>query len=449
MTQSSSARSDSGPCLQSDFSSVLLLGPRFPTLRSFGFPSGPAYPVPTPLPQPSHLVSSNPPKLPLACIQSSPLVSINTLDNSSQSPHLSLLLGSPVPLRVTMCMKVFGEICILPRNLAVPYWKVSQRLGLPPILTHADAVLANWKKRDPHGPFDMENLELLVTLPGGDSVRGFFMVTLLVELAAVPAIKSIPLVINGVQCGDAETVTRALEEISQAMEGMTDALKLMHAYVKPDVFYGIIRIYLSGWKDNSSMPAGLVYEGIQAEPMEYSGGSAAQSSLLHCFDELLGVKHEENCGAFLTRMRNYMPSSHKHLIQDISLQPSLRGFVQQEASELLTAAFQLCVTKLMALRSYHINVVSCFITVPAARARQLRRQGNSSQEETVSRAPTALEETGTGGSGIMSFLKTVRDRTRDVSLPLDNRAMQKSTNGAQPQNTQYTTHQTHLQSNTF
>lgn len=44
------------------------------------------------------------------------------------------------------------------------------------------------------------------------------------------------------------------------------------------------------------MPAGLVYEGIQAEPMEYSGGSAAQSSLLHCFDELLGVKHEENCG---------------------------------------------------------------------------------------------------------------------------------------------------------
>ncbi|XP_064823594.1 indoleamine 2,3-dioxygenase 2-like isoform X1 [Oncorhynchus masou masou] len=321
---------------------------------------------------------------------------------------------------------------MLPRNLAIPYCEVSQRLGLPPILTHADAVLANWRKRDPQGLFDMENLELLVTLPGGDSVRGFFMVTLLVELAAVPAIKSIPLVINGVQCGDAETVTRALEEFSQAIQGMTDALKLMHVYVKPEVFYGIMRIYLSGWKDNSSMPAGLVYEGVQAEPMEYSGGSAAQSSLLHCFDELLGVKHEAKSGilktsfpvrvnvlstctgAFLTRMRNYMPPSHKCLIQDISLQPSLRGFVQQQACEPLTAAFQLCVTKLLALRSYHINVVSRFITVPAARARQLRNQGNISQEETVSRAPTALEEKGTGGSGIMSFLKTVRDRTRDV-----------------------------------
>ena len=50
------------------------------------------------------------------------------------------------------------------------------------------------------------------------------------------------------------------------------------------------------WKDNPCMPKGLVYEGVQAEPMEYSGGSAAQSSLLHCFDELLGVKHEEKSG---------------------------------------------------------------------------------------------------------------------------------------------------------
>lgn len=44
------------------------------------------------------------------------------------------------------------------------------------------------------------------------------------------------------------------------------------------------------------MPKGLVYEGVQEEPMEYSGGSAAQSSLLHCFDELLGIKHEETSG---------------------------------------------------------------------------------------------------------------------------------------------------------
>ncbi|XP_051278623.1 indoleamine 2,3-dioxygenase 1 [Dicentrarchus labrax] len=306
---------------------------------------------------------------------------------------------------------------MLPHNLAVPYWEVSQRLGLPPILTHADAVLANWRKKDPEGPFDMENLELLVSLPGGDSVRGFFMVTLLVELAAVPALRNIPTVINGVRCGDTEAVARALEEISQSVQDMTDALKLMHVYVEPSVFYGIMRIYLSGWKDNTCMPRGLVYEGVQTEPMEYSGGSAAQSSLLHCFDELLGVKHNASSGAFLTRMRNYMPPAHKQLIQDISLQPSLKSFVQQQSSERLTQAFQHCVTKLLALRSYHINIVSRYITVPAARARQLRDHSQDSEEEMISRAPTALEERGTGGSGIMTFLKTVRDQTKDAFLP--------------------------------
>ena len=33
------------------------------------------------------------------------------------------------------------------------------------------------------------NLELLVSIPGGDNAQGFFLVTLLVELAAAPAIK--------------------------------------------------------------------------------------------------------------------------------------------------------------------------------------------------------------------------------------------------------------------
>lgn len=121
-------------------------------------------------------------------------------------------------------------------------------------------------------------------------------------------------------------------------------------------------------------------------------------------------------GDFLTRMRDYMPPAHKQMIQDISLQPSLRIFVQQQASERLSQAFQLCVTRLLALRNYHINIVSRFITVPAARARQLRNQSQDPVEEMISRAPTALEERGTGGSGIMTFLKTVRDQTKDTFL---------------------------------
>lgn len=112
-----------------------------------------------------------------------------------------------------------------------------------------------------------------------------------------------------------------------------------------------------------------------------------------------------------------MPPTHKQLIQDISLQPSLRNFVQQQANEQLNHAFHSCVTKLLAFRSYHINIVSRFITIPAARARQIRNQTEDLEEEDViSRAPTALEERGTGGSGIMTFLKSVRDQTQTAFL---------------------------------
>ncbi|XP_041642403.1 indoleamine 2,3-dioxygenase 1 isoform X1 [Cheilinus undulatus] len=343
------------------------------------------------------------------------------LNSQFLQKHKELRLAHLVLSSMTMgYMWQEGEsntVKVLPKSLAVPYWEVSQRLGLPPILTHADAVLANWRKKDQDGPFDMENLELLVSLPGGESMQGFFLVTLLVELAAVPALRCIPKVINGMRCSNSEAVATALEEISQSMQDMADALKLMHVYVEPSVFYGIMRIFLSGWKDNPCMPKGLVYEGVSTEPMEYSGGSAAQSSLLHCFDELLGVKHEKESGSFLTRMRNYMPPAHKQLIHDISLQPSLKSFVLQQGSKQLNQAFQDCVTKLLALRSYHINVVSRFITVPAARARQLRNQSQDTNGEMISKAPTALEERGTGGSGIMTFLKTVRDQTRDAYLP--------------------------------
>lgn len=44
------------------------------------------------------------------------------------------------------------------------------------------------------------------------------------------------------------------------------------------------------------MPHGLIYEGVSPEPMAFSGGSAAQSSVLHAFDELLGICHRRDSG---------------------------------------------------------------------------------------------------------------------------------------------------------
>lgn len=114
-----------------------------------------------------------------------------------------------------------------------------------------------------------------------------------------------------------------------------------------------------------------------------------------------------------------MPPSHKRFIEDISSRPSLRNFVLQQADEHLTHTFEQCVARLVDFRNCHINIVTRYITIPASRARQLRanKQGLVDELDAIRKAPTALEERGTGGSGIMILLKTVRDETKDIYIP--------------------------------
>ncbi|XP_060237477.1 indoleamine 2,3-dioxygenase 2 isoform X2 [Meriones unguiculatus] len=182
---------------------------------------------------------------------------------------------------------------VLPRTLAIPFVEVSRNLGLPPILVHSDLVLTNWTKRNPEGPLEISNLETIISFPGGESLQGFVLVTVLVEKAAAPGIKALVQGVEAILRHSRETLLQALQQLKLSMQDITRTLAQMHDCVDPDIFYSVIRIFLSGWKDNPAMPEGLVYEGVATEPLRYSGGSAAQSSALQAFDEFLGIRHCE------------------------------------------------------------------------------------------------------------------------------------------------------------
>ncbi|XP_063214613.1 indoleamine 2,3-dioxygenase 2-like [Chroicocephalus ridibundus] len=309
-----------------------------------------------------------------------------------------------------------GSVKVLPRNLAIPFWEVSQALGLPPILSHADFVLANWRRKDPNGSLEIENLDTIISLPGGESLRGFILVTFLVEKAAVPGIKAIVRAIRAILQLDEETLQQALQELAEAIGDMSKALKRMHDYVDPAVFYAVIRIFLSGWKDNPAMPQGLVYEGVSEEPMAYSGGSAAQSTVLHAFDEFLGIRHSGESNAFLHRMRDYMPPPHRAFVEEIRRAPSLKQHVLSSGDAGLCAAFNRCVSALADFRSYHITIVTKYITIAAAKAKAGRAEPGDGAGPSAGKPPSALETKGTGGSHIFSFLKSVRDTTREGTI---------------------------------
>ncbi|XP_026209688.1 indoleamine 2,3-dioxygenase 2-like [Anabas testudineus] len=307
---------------------------------------------------------------------------------------------------------------VLPKALALPYWLVSRRLGLPPILTYADSVLANWKLMDPEGDMEIGNLDLIFSFPGGESCRGFFIVSLLVEMAASSGLTGVLEVMQAMKISDLISIQKGLVKVTQSLKKMKETFKLMHKHVDPNEFHGTLRIFVSGWRDNPMLPNGLLYEGVSNEPILLSGGSAAQSSAIQCFDALLCVQHEDETGGYLTRMRDYMPPAHRQLIETLSVLPTLRDFILSHSSADLCQAYNSCVSAMVELRNYHLNTVTKYIIVPGNNPRTtgcpLRGVG------------TALNATGTGGSNLMAFLKSVRNNTQNaliVERPLMQREM--------------------------
>ncbi|KAM9043106.1 LOW QUALITY PROTEIN: indoleamine 2,3-dioxygenase 1 [Megaptera novaeangliae] len=307
---------------------------------------------------------------------------------------------------------------VLPSNIAVPYCKVSEKLGLPPILVYADCVLANWKKKDPSGPMTYENMDILFSFPGGDCGKGFFLVSLVVETAAASAIKVIPIIFNAIQREDPDTLQKALLDITSCLNKALEMFHQIHGkyYVDPDLFFNVLRIYLSGWKGNPLLSEGLLYEGVWGTPKKFAGGSAAQSSIFQCFDILLGIQHtvggvpSDSAAKFLQEMRTYMPSAHQNFLRSLESGPSVRKFVLSKGDATLQEIYNKCVQAMVSLRDYHLQIVVKYIVIPASRP---------SKKKQTSKEPSEPKSKGTGGTDIMGFLKTVRSTTANSLLKED------------------------------
>ncbi|XP_068424080.1 indoleamine 2,3-dioxygenase 2-like [Clinocottus analis] len=296
----------------------------------------------------------------------------------------------------------------LPKALALPYWLVSNRLGLPPILTYADVILANWKLKDHTRDMEIGNLDMIFSFPGGESCRGFCMVSLLVEMAASSGITGALKVMHAIKISDLIAIKKGLVQVTQSLKKMKDTFKLMHNHVDSTVFHGTLRLFFTGWRDNPMFPRGLLYEGVSNEPISLSGTSAAQSSTFQCFDALLCIQHEDEAGAFLTRMKDHMLPAHRQQIETLSVSPSLRDFILSNTSPDLCQAYNSCVSALVDLRNYHFNIVAKYIIVPGNCARGMGCP--------LSGVSTELNVRGTGGTSLMVFLKSVRNTTQKALI---------------------------------
>ena len=320
-----------------------------------------------------------------SAVENLPLIHTDKLKNDSDMNRAMLLLSmfanayiscGPDPVR------------IIPLVLSVPLSEVANSFGRPPISSHASIVLNNWRRINPEGPIELENLRTVQNFLGGQDEEWFFLTTVAIESLGAPAISAVLEGLEAAASSDNKKFVDALEKITKAIYNCTNVLDRIPEKCAPHIFYSQIRPFLAGWPKE-----GIIYESVSDEPKVYIGGSAAQSSLLQSIDAAMGIFHPHaDSGPFLNKMRKYMPLAHRKFIEYLETQLSLIKYVEQNQSCNLNDALNRCINTLDGFRKKHMQIAVHYI---------------------LDQVKDGENIIGTGGTEFVTFLSRTRTETSD------------------------------------
>ncbi len=285
---------------------------------------------------------------------------------------------------------------ILPRNIAVPFDKVSQKMGRPPILSYASYILDNWVRINDQEPIASGNIMISQNFLDALDENWFILIHLDIEVKAAPSLAAIPPILKGIERDDVSTVMSALTDIKKAWTNINAIMKRMPEGCDPYIFYNRIRPYLNGWKNNQVLPEGLIYKGVTAygeKPQKFLGATGAQGAIVPTMDALLNIAHEPDpLRKYLMEMRDYMPPKHRAFVEAVEKHSTLRNFVKNRLNQWpkLTDLYNDCVSLMEKFRTQHLKLAAGYINQQATKV----NKNNG---------------IGTGGTPFMQYLKKHRD----------------------------------------
>jgi indoleamine 2,3-dioxygenase len=296
----------------------------------------------------------------------------------------------------------------LPSQLARQWYEVAQKLGRPPVLSYASYALDNWRRLDPTKPIQLDNIVLLQNFLGGLDEEWFVVVHLQIERQAGPGLEGLVRAVTGAAKDNVDEVLLGLQALASSQTAMRDTLLRMKERCDPYVYYTRVRPYIHGWKNNLSLPDGLIYDKVEAyaqQPQLFRGETGAQSTIVPCLDAGLGIRHAPDpLTVYLQEMREYMPPQHRAFLQALESQTDdsgralLSGYVRdrRQSHPELWSAYCACVDLLAQFREIHIGYADNYI---------------NRQHQTTTTNPTAV---GTGGTPFMTYLQKHLDETKQA-----------------------------------
>ena len=273
---------------------------------------------------------------------------------------------------------------VIPKNISKTWYKISQKLDRPPILSYASYALNNWKLQDVNKPFDLENIRILQNFLGGMDEDWFIMIHIAIEHEAKEILNNLKTYYL-----DKNEDQSYLENALVSIKKINQIMNRMPEKCDPFIYYNRVRPYIFGWKNNPATPNGVIYEGVEeygGTPQLFRGETGAQSSIVPALDVLLGVTHSNDpLKEYLDEMRLYMPKEHRNLLNDLDQwsENNRSNSITEDSSVVLSDEI---IKEVHAFRNKHLEYARIYI-----HEQSLSNQNNSNV-------------VGTGGTPFMKYL---------------------------------------------
>ncbi|KAJ3114179.1 hypothetical protein HDU96_002445 [Phlyctochytrium bullatum] len=227
---------------------------------------------------------------------------------------------------------------VLPKNLAVPLVKVSEKIGSKPFMEYAQSyALYNYKRKDASKPVEYENLELIRKFSGMESEHGFILVHVAMVANTGDLVKSTLGVLAAAERNDRAAFDQEMRGMLTTMQKINGVMDTMWKHSETSSYLRF-RTFIMGTKNQPMFPNGVLYEGVSEERTFYRGESGANDSIIPTCDNLLQLTAKMPVNPLtdiLKDFRSYRPINHNHwlsYIENRAAQLNIRGFACAESN---------------------------------------------------------------------------------------------------------------------
>lgn len=202
----------------------------------------------------------------------------------------------------------------LPENVAVPLWRVAEKLDVYPFLDYHYAYSSgNYVRKDPSKDLHWTNLDMSCKFSGTNDETGFIMVHVYINEVGPQLLRYVWSLANDRRIDDLEHMYNAVLEMNERRKAMWKASDYHN--------YNAFRVFIMGIKGNDQLFGdGVVYEGISEEPQQFRGQTGAQDDIIPTLDIFTGVTRyypDNMLTRYLLDLRSYRPKCVQKFFEDV------------------------------------------------------------------------------------------------------------------------------------